>query len=48
MSDWINVKDELPHKNGRYIVYAPTYKGGTAHELGKKAYYLQNGTNIGV
>lgn len=36
MSDWINVKDELPHKNGRYIVYAPTYKGGTAHELGKK------------
>lgn len=36
MSDWINVKDELPHKKGRYIVYAPTYKGGTAHELGKK------------
>ena len=26
MTEWINIKDKLPKKDGRYLVYIPNYK----------------------
>lgn len=33
MSKWIRVKDRLPESNGTYLVYAPTYSGGSSSGL---------------
>ena len=30
---WISVKDRLPESNGTYLVYAPTYSGGSSSGL---------------
>lgn len=31
--EWISVKDRLPDDNGTYLVYAPTYSGGSSSGL---------------
>ena len=31
--EWISVEDRLPDTNGTYIVYAPTYYGGSSSGL---------------
>lgn len=33
MSEWISIKDRLPEKSETYLVYAPTYCGGTSSAL---------------
>lgn len=30
---WISVKDRLPERNGKYLVYAPSYRGGSSSSL---------------
>ena len=30
---WISVEERLPEKNGTYLVYAPTYSGGSSSAL---------------
>lgn len=32
-NQWISVDEELPDENGRYLVYAPTYKKGSSSGL---------------
>lgn len=31
--EWISVKDRLPETKGTYLVYAPTYSGGSSSSL---------------
>lgn len=31
--NWISVKDKLPDKSGYYLVFAPTYSGGSSSGL---------------
>lgn len=33
MAKWIRVGDKLPEEDGRYLVYAPTYEGGSSRGL---------------
>jgi len=33
MNKWHSAKDELPEKTGWYLVYAPTYSGGSSSGL---------------
>lgn len=30
MTDWISVKDRLPEAEGAYLVFAPSYTGGSS------------------
>ena len=33
MTNWIKATDKLPDKPGWYLVYAPTYSGGSSSGL---------------
>lgn len=33
MNEWISVKDQMPEQKGTYLVYAPTYRGGSSSGL---------------
>lgn len=33
MSKWISVEERLPERDGVYLVYAPTYSGGSSSGL---------------
>lgn len=30
INEWVSIKDKLPEENGWYLVFAPTYYGGSS------------------
>ncbi len=44
MSEWISVKDKLPHKAGKYVIFMPRLTGDTRYAV---SYYEYKSWGVG-